>query len=88
MEEEKEMCMNCKRDVSCSNYQMHTAHCARHITLCKKCDEPVPKKDIENHKCGENDEDTNVEELQPPQPTPQVVPKAQPRGTKKEVCYF
>ena len=30
---------------------MHTAHCARHITLCQKCDEPVPKREFENHRC-------------------------------------
>ena len=40
-----------KRDIPCSNYQMHTAHCARHITLCQKCDEPVPKREFENHRC-------------------------------------
>ena len=50
--EEKEMCMNCKRDISCANYQMHTAHCARHITLCQNCDEPIPKKEFLDHRCG------------------------------------
>lgn len=82
MEEEKEMCMNCKRDVSCSNYQMHTAHCARHITLCKKCDEPVPKKDLPNHVC--ETEETKAEQLQPP-PEVQAAPKPQPRSNKKEI---
>ena len=66
MEDEKEMCMNCKRDISCANYQMHTAHCARHITLCKKCDEPIPKKDAENHKCGEEMAETPSQQKQAP----------------------
>ena len=38
-----------KRDIPCSNYQMHTAHCARHITLCSKCDEPIPKREFDEH---------------------------------------
>ena len=56
--EEKEMCMNCKRDISVANYQMHTAHCARHITLCQNCDEPIPKKEFPDHKCGGGGGDT------------------------------
>lgn len=28
---------------------MHTAHCARNITLCKSCKEPVPKAQYEEH---------------------------------------
>lgn len=28
---------------------MHTAHCARNITLCKKCKEPIPKNLFEEH---------------------------------------
>lgn len=28
---------------------MHTAHCARNITLCKTCKEPVPKAQYEEH---------------------------------------
>lgn len=28
---------------------MHTAHCARNITLCKTCKEPVPKAQFEEH---------------------------------------
>lgn len=33
---------------------MHTAHCARNITLCKTCKEPVPKSEYEQHlkKCN------------------------------------
>ena len=30
---------------------MHTAHCARHIQLCVKCNQPVPKREFEAHIC-------------------------------------
>ena len=29
---------------------MHTLHCARNITLCDICDEPIPKREFEEHK--------------------------------------
>lgn len=29
---------------------MHTAHCARNITLCQVCKEPIPKNHFEEHK--------------------------------------
>lgn len=29
---------------------MHTAHCARNITLCPQCKEPVPKAQFQEHK--------------------------------------
>lgn len=29
---------------------MHTAHCARNITLCQTCKEPVPKNQYDDHK--------------------------------------
>lgn len=29
---------------------MHTAHCARNITLCQVCKEPIPKNQFEDHK--------------------------------------
>lgn len=29
---------------------MHTAHCARRITLCTTCKEPIPKDQIEQHR--------------------------------------
>ena len=45
---------------------MHTLHCARNITLCDICDEPIPKREFEEHKkeCpinikNENDTDTS-----------------------------
>ena len=50
---------------------MHTAHCARHITLCQKCDEPVPKREFENHKC-DNQVESTPEPLPPPPSKPKV----------------
>ena len=29
---------------------MHTLHCMRNITLCSVCDEPIPKREFEDHK--------------------------------------
>lgn len=38
-----------KKEIPHYNYVMHTAHCARNITLCKICKEPVPKSQFEEH---------------------------------------
>ena len=48
---------------------MHTAHCARHITLCLKCNEPIPRKDFDEHQsqCS----GPVVEEQSPPPPQPE-----------------
>ncbi|KAK9892415.1 hypothetical protein WA026_019865 [Henosepilachna vigintioctopunctata] len=52
---EQEICGNCKKEIPHYNYVMHTAHCARKISLCKTCKEPVPKTNLEEHskKCLE-----------------------------------
>lgn len=46
---------------------MHTAHCARNITLCKTCKEPVPKAQYEEHakKCPTK---TAIAKKPPPPP--------------------
>lgn len=46
---------------------MHTAHCARNITLCKNCNEPVPKNQFDDHikKC----EKRKVKKPSPPPTT-------------------
>ena len=83
--EEKEMCMNCKRDISCANYQMHTAHCARHITLCQKCDEPIPKKEFPDHRCGGG---PSVPEQTITSGADEPPPKPKPRADKKSVGIY
>jgi hypothetical protein len=47
---EHEICGNCKKEIPQHNYVMHTAHCARNITLCHVCREPIPKNQFEAHK--------------------------------------
>ena len=41
---------------------MHTLHCARNITLCEICDEPIPKREFEEHKkqCPISKEEENT----------------------------
>lgn len=46
---ETKFCKNCKRDISAVNFVMHEMHCMRNITLCKHCNEPVPKGEIDQH---------------------------------------
>ena len=49
-----------KRDIPCKSYQMHTLHCIRNITLCSVCDEPIPKREFDDHKqqCSASNNDT------------------------------
>lgn len=43
--------MTCsKKEIPQINYVMHTMHCARNISLCPICKEPIPKGDLEAHK--------------------------------------
>lgn len=39
-----------KKEIPQPNYVMHTMHCARNITLCKVCNEPIPKLEYETHR--------------------------------------
>ncbi|XP_041455860.1 TRAF-type zinc finger domain-containing protein 1-like isoform X1 [Lytechinus variegatus] len=65
-------CTNCKEDIAEGNFIMHEVHCRRNITLCKDCQEPVPRSEMEEHfeeyhkpitcKCGETVEKCKVEE--------------------------
>lgn len=38
-----------KKEVAEANFVMHEVHCQRNIVLCSKCDEPVPKVQLEEH---------------------------------------
>lgn len=65
-------CTNCKREIAEGNFIMHEVHCRRNISLCKDCQEPVPRSEMEEHfeeyhkpvtcKCGETVEISKVEE--------------------------
>ena len=41
--------MNSRRDIPAANFVMHVTHCQRNLTLCKKCGEPVPTSQQEEH---------------------------------------
>ncbi|CAG5129933.1 unnamed protein product [Candidula unifasciata] len=49
MADETQLCSNCKRDVSTTNFVMHEMHCRRHIVLCEHCGEPVHRAELEQH---------------------------------------
>ena len=38
-----------KRLVPAVTFTLHAAHCERFIQLCEKCEEPIPKSQIEQH---------------------------------------
>ncbi|CAH1380176.1 unnamed protein product, partial [Tenebrio molitor] len=42
-------CGNCNKKIPPHNYVLHTAHCARNITLCHLCTEPIPRNQFESH---------------------------------------
>ncbi|XP_071447740.1 TRAF-type zinc finger domain-containing protein 1-like isoform X2 [Hetaerina americana] len=49
MADDDTYCVNCKRDIPSVNFVMHSMHCARNITLCTICEEPVPRSEMDAH---------------------------------------
>ncbi|GFW81465.1 XIAP-associated factor 1 [Trichonephila clavipes] len=49
MEDKVVYCTNCKRHIAAINYIIHNVHCERNIQLCERCDEPVPRSELEKH---------------------------------------
>ena len=66
-----------KRDIPCKNYQMHTAHCMRNITLCTLCDEPIMKKDFPDHKAQCQGPQAVQEKAKSPTPPKPALPPKQ-----------
>ncbi|XP_065334682.1 TRAF-type zinc finger domain-containing protein 1-like isoform X5 [Cloeon dipterum] len=54
MEEEMEICSNCKREIRSVNYVTHSVHCHRNIVICNKCNEPVPRAELAAHDASEH----------------------------------
>jgi len=48
-EPETKHCSNCLRDIAATNFVMHEVHCRRNIILCEKCEEPVPRSELDAH---------------------------------------
>ena len=85
-----------KRDIPCKSYQMHTLHCIRNITLCSVCDEPIPKREFDDHKqqcsasnnhTGNSSESTpKISDLKPQEHSP--ASSLQKSIKKEKVSYF
>ncbi|KAL4687843.1 hypothetical protein H8959_019971 [Pygathrix nigripes] len=43
------VCKNCKRHVASAHFALHEAHCLRFLVLCPECEEPVSRKNMEEH---------------------------------------
>ncbi|XP_050697252.1 uncharacterized protein LOC126985841 [Eriocheir sinensis] len=56
MGEETKYCENCKKEVSTTNFTVHTVHCHRNIAICPLCKEPVPRSTYQDHLQSEHKE--------------------------------
>ena len=41
--------LSSRREIPSASFQLHAVHCARNITLCTRCDEPIPRAEFEEH---------------------------------------
>lgn len=53
-EQETRLCGNCKRDIPMVNFTIHEIHCRRNICICKHCQEPIPRSDMDDHYASEH----------------------------------
>ncbi|XP_068937986.1 TRAF-type zinc finger domain-containing protein 1 [Petaurus breviceps papuanus] len=49
IEQETQLCDNCKREIPAPNFTIHEIHCRRNIGVCHACREPVPKAEMKAH---------------------------------------
>ncbi|XP_072456517.1 TRAF-type zinc finger domain-containing protein 1 [Notamacropus eugenii] len=49
IEQETQLCDNCKREIPMPNFTIHEIHCRRNIGMCHVCKEPVPKSEMKAH---------------------------------------
>ncbi|XP_036598216.1 TRAF-type zinc finger domain-containing protein 1 isoform X2 [Trichosurus vulpecula] len=49
IEQETQLCDNCKREIPMPNFTIHEIHCRRNIGMCHACKEPVPKSEMKAH---------------------------------------
>lgn len=69
-----------KKEIPQQNYVMHTMHCARNITLCKQCNEPIPKAQFTEH-----EESCRPPKPKKPSPPPIALEKSSYFQTRKAV---
>nr|XP_032823918.1 TRAF-type zinc finger domain-containing protein 1-like [Petromyzon marinus] len=49
-------CGNCRHLIAVSNLSLHETHCFRNLLVCKRCDERVPRAEMEEHVQSEHTE--------------------------------
>ncbi|XP_044529585.1 TRAF-type zinc finger domain-containing protein 1 [Gracilinanus agilis] len=58
IEQETQLCDNCKREIPTPNFTIHEIHCRRNIGMCHICKEPVPKSEMKTHMESEHSQVT------------------------------